>query len=88
MIAFREDLYNYFGTLNEIKVGAASASKLPEKPEALLLYEQCKELGVPVFAGGIVDQPHILVQFFKICADVSTVFNAIEAANSNVTPQK
>lgn len=32
---------------------------MPGKPEALEKYEQCKELGLPLVAGGLQDQPHI-----------------------------
>jgi hypothetical protein len=50
-------LLEYFGALNMLQEGMKV--DIPEKPEALEKYEQCLELGLPLVAGGLQDQPHI-----------------------------
>lgn len=57
----------YYGTLNEVKLGLEVP--MPEKPEAMILYEQCAEFGIPLVEGGIMDQPFIWLQEYKIVAD-------------------
>jgi hypothetical protein len=49
----------------------------------LKLYEQCQLFGVPIFAGGAVDQPYIHSQLFKVCSDIVAVYKAIEEASAN-----
>lgn len=83
----RAELQNYFGLLNEIMLMNAVAkgsnsNKKPRKPEALWLYEQCKQTGLPLVSGGVLDQPHIWLQEYMICEQETTRFaNLREAAN-------
>jgi hypothetical protein len=53
-----EALIDYFGAQNMLTEGMV-VDPMPEKPEALTKYEQCRDLGVPLVAGGLQDQPHI-----------------------------
>lgn len=55
-----KELDNYYGTLNEIRMGLNTP--VPEKPAALIFYEQTKALGIPLVEGSIRDQPHIWLQ--------------------------
>ena len=64
-------------------MGVTSPKSIPDKPEALILYEQTRTLGVPLFAGGVVDQPHIWMQAYKVIDDTVKVFEALERANEN-----
>lgn len=51
------ELDEYYGTINEIRMGVNIPPK--PKPVPLQLYEMTKELGVPLVDGGVLDQPHI-----------------------------
>jgi hypothetical protein len=80
--SLRKEVENYFGKIAEVKAGAASPKSIPDKPEELILYEQTRTLGVPLFAGGVVDQPHIWMQVYKVIDDTVKVFEAIEQGYS------
>ena len=71
---------DYFGTINELKHGLEAS--LPSKPEALILYEQIKEFGVPVVHGGIMDQPWIFMQEYKIVDNVVKQMEITERMNA------
>lgn len=64
----RQALFDYYGALNELRTLAesqpilASQVKIPEKPEALKLWEMCQVNGVPLVSGGLLDQPHIWLE--------------------------
>jgi len=49
---------DYYGTINE-NLLTHSSKPLPEKPEAMYIYENCKSMGIPLVSGGYNDQPHI-----------------------------
>lgn len=53
--------------LNQLRAGLRVA---PEerfsKPDELKKYEQMKALGIPVWAGGVQDQPHIWLLEFSV----------------------
>jgi len=74
-----ERLQNYLGGLNEVKAGL-SFPKGVEKPEELILYEQITELGIPVVAGGIEDQPHIWLVICGVIRHELQVWNATSGA--------
>lgn len=63
----REALGDYYGTLNELQLGLNVP--VPEKPEAMIYYEQMEALGIPLVDGGVLDQPYIFMQEYKIVAD-------------------
>ena len=63
---------NYYGSLNEMKEGLAA--DLPEKPQALVLWEQCTELQLPLVSGGLMDQPFIWLQEVAVVKNVEALF--------------
>lgn len=76
--ALRQELDNYFGALNELSSGIDRA--VPEKPEALLLYDATQDQRVPLVAGGILDQPHIWMQECALCKTARDTFAALNNA--------
>lgn len=76
--ALSEALENYFGAIAEIKEGLRV--DLPEKPDALVFYEQVKELRMPLVEGAIMDQPHIWMMEYKLCDNQVKIWNAISEA--------
>lgn len=78
----RGELRNYYGTLNELREGLAAT--LPEKPEAMILWQQCKAMGLPVWRGGLMDQPHIFLLEIAVIREEELLF---EIANNNAQPQ-
>jgi hypothetical protein len=78
----RDTLQEYAGQINEIRAGLKPDEKI-DKPEALILYEQCKELGIPLVKGSLLDQPHIWMLEYKICDDETKLMAAIHAINDH-----
>jgi len=75
-------LYNYLGSINELKLGGGlTGVKIPDKPEALLREEQCQALGLPLVAGGVMDQPYIWMQELAVIRDAVALFEALEKRN-------
>lgn len=75
-----EALGDYYGTLNEIKLGLTA--KPPVKPQALIYAEQMQLLRIPLVQGGILDQPYIFMQEYKIVSDFQKLHQLLEAANN------
>lgn len=69
-------LRDYYGALNEIKMGLRS--NIPDKPEALVFYERCRVLGLPLVAGGVLDQPYIWLQELAIVIEQVDLFTILE----------
>jgi hypothetical protein len=74
--ALEEALTNYFGVLTEIRMGINA--KPPEKPEALILWNQCQAMGLPLVSGGTMNQPHLWMQEVAVITDVVTLFAELE----------
>lgn len=70
--ALEKELHSYYGVLNEIRMGINS--KPPEKPEALVMWNQCQAIGLPLLSGGTMDQPHIWLQEVAVITDVIALF--------------
>ena len=49
--------------------------EIPEKPEALLLWEKCQAIGVPLMSGGLVDQPHIWLEELAVIISTQRQFD-------------
>lgn len=82
----REEIRNYYGALNERAMGLKPSGNF-EKPEALVRYEQCKDMGIPLIQGGVMDQPHIWLKEWAICAQETQVFESLRrASNATKTP--
>ncbi len=77
--ALREELEDYLGVKNEIQAGLKA--KLPSKPDELIRYEMCKEMGIPLVAGGVMDQPHIWLLQYGLIKNTIALFDAIADAN-------
>ena len=62
----RNEVREYFGAMNEVRLGARS--KIPPRPDKLRVYEAVKESGLPILAGGFMDQPYIWIEIFEVLA--------------------
>ena len=79
-------LWDYFGQQNELKERIKIAPEdLIRKPEALIRYEQSKELGIPYVEGGVVDQPFIWMQEHAVIAQFFIQWNAVQRALTEST---
>jgi len=74
----REAISNYYGALSEIREG--HKVPLPDKPEALYLYEQCKEMKMPLVTGALRDQPHIWMMEWRVCDNEVSLWETLAAA--------
>jgi hypothetical protein len=57
------------------------SSKGIHKPEVLIRYEQVRAMGIPLVAGGLVDQPYLWLKEFAIITQIVQVFEAIAERN-------
>lgn len=81
--ALREAMHDYFGTLNEIKMGLTA--KVPEKPMAYDLYIKTERLGIPLVSGGLIDQPHIWLMELGVILETEQVYSSMEAMASETS---
>lgn len=51
--------------------------EIPEKPEALVLYQQCKTMGIPLVEGGLLDQPYYWMQEYAVIMDIEALYQAL-----------
>ena len=76
-------LWDYYGQLNELRLNIKIK---PEdrvwKPEALIRYDQARDLGIPYVAGGLMDQPYYWMQEHGIIAQFLREWKAVEAMQS------
>ena len=78
---------------NQIRAGLKVGSKenpIIEKPEALIIYETCEDLGIPRVAGGYEDQPYIWLLEWSIVKNRSIlqknlIANSIKQIQEPVT---
>lgn len=80
LVELEEALLNYHGTLSENEV--TGSSKVPEMPEALVLYKKCQALKLPLIEGGALDQPHIWLQEVAIIVKIEELFEAIQKTSN------
>ncbi len=73
--SIRSEVQEYFGELTELKAGARS--KPPEKPECLIQHEMIKRLGIPLIAGGFLDQPYMWVLEDQAVSEVVDLFDVL-----------
>ena len=71
----KEAMLDYHGSINEQAAGLTVRS--PEKPEALILWEQCEVLGTGIYDGGALDQPVIFMQEVAVIMQTSALFAAL-----------
>lgn len=82
----RDEIAEFFGSLEDIATGIKAPSDI-YKPEVLIQYEQCKSMGIPLVAGGLVDQPYIWLELWAICEQEQEIFQAIHEANKRQAPR-
>ena len=68
-------LLDYLGLLNEQSKGLTV--ELPEKPEAMMLWEQCEVLGTGLYDGGAIDQPVVFMQEVAVIKQTTMLFAGI-----------
>lgn len=77
-------LYDYYGALNEVKTlsesnpSSVATVKVPEKPEALVLWEECQALELPLVSGGLIDQPHIWLEEVHVVIEITDLFPSLK----------
>jgi hypothetical protein len=76
----RDELREYFGSLNEVKFGARSRP-LP-RPDKLIVYEAVQKSGLPLLAGGFMDQPWIWMEIFEVIKSELNLQDNLEKANT------
>jgi hypothetical protein len=80
-------LLDYYGQGNEIRANIKiNPEDVIEKPEALVRYEQSKDLGIPYVAGGVLDQPYIWMQEHGVIQQFLKEWAVIEKYQNS--PQK
>jgi len=79
----RDEIREYYGLLNELKAGLKV--DFPEKPEAMTLYERCRSTGLPLVAGGVLDQPHIWLLEWSVIEQQIAIMESIPGASANAT---
>jgi len=69
--------------LNQRKAGLKiRPEEVAEKPPELIKYEQMKVTGLPIWAGGLQDQPHIWLLMMGVIHNTLTIFEVIDRASS------
>ena len=63
-----------------MKLGARG--RVPPKPDKLRVYEAVKESGLPILAGGFMDQPYIWVTIFEVIGQEKMLQEMLEAASN------
>lgn len=75
------ELENFFGQQAEIRAGLKPEEPIYHKPPELLLYELVNSTGLPVWSGGLMDQPHIWLGYYRVVDNVYKAFEAIRRRN-------
>lgn len=73
-----EALDEYYGLLNQVRTGLKLEEPLV-KPEGLLLAEKIETLGLPLLAGGLLDQPHLWLLEYGVILQKRKQWDAIYA---------
>lgn len=71
-VALRE----YYGAISELQMGLNV--KIPPKPNALVQYERCQALGIPLVDGGVIDQPYEWLQELAVIIEQKTMFELLQ----------
>jgi hypothetical protein len=77
----RKACENFFGALAEVRMNLRA--EVPDKPVALMLTQQCVQLGLPLVQGAVLDQPYIWMMEYRICLDTEALFDAIRRASES-----
>lgn len=57
---------------------AELTTEIPIKPDELVVYELIQSTGLPLIAGGLVDQPHIWMMMWEVIDGTVKMFDHIE----------
>jgi hypothetical protein len=76
----REYLEEYFGAISQAKAGLNV--EIPVPPDAFVKLQQCRALGLPLYDGGLMDQPHIWLLEIGVIENVQRIFDALEQRNA------
>lgn len=76
-------LREYYGAINEIRMGLNA--QLPPKPQALVYYETCKALGLPLVDCGVMGQPYIWLQEVAVITEQEMLFKLLEERQRNMS---
>lgn len=79
--AFREEIDAYFSSVAN-KENRLGGEVLP-KPTILMEYEQTRSMGIPYWEGGLSDQPHLWILFYRICDNAVLIHNALQAVKQS-----
>lgn len=60
----------------------ARTGDLPEKPEELRLYELAKKTGLPLVAGGLLDQPHMWLDAIELIESIQKIYTLQAQTNA------
>jgi hypothetical protein len=77
----------YFGSINEFKQGVLKEEKVPPKPVELLTYERIKSTGLHLYAGGLMDQPHIWLMQWEMVEAVLLMWEVINRQSEQADQQ-
>jgi hypothetical protein len=77
----KDAIREYLGGLNEVRAGGR-ASQMPPKPEAMILYEQCLNMQIPIVQGGLRDQPHIWLLEWRVIQQELELWEAVHRRNN------
>lgn len=81
----REKLENYFGAINEARMGVLTGD-FPEKPEELRLYELSKSTGLPLVVGGLMDQPHMWLDQIEMIENIKKLYDIQARTDAKSVP--
>lgn len=78
-----EGLNTYYNAINLIALSppGAQQTKVPEKPDILILVEQIESSGHLLMPGGLMQQPHIFIYEYQRCASIKRL---METINQNI----
>jgi hypothetical protein len=74
----KEELQEYYGLLNELQMGVTT--KPPQKPNCLEVYDLYESIGLPLVAGGLLDQPHIWLMEYQTTKNQKELLEMILSA--------
>jgi hypothetical protein len=77
----REEVQVYFQAI--LAVADGMPIEVPKKPAALIQYDQCIGMGIPLVSGGLKEQPHIWLLEFAICQQERETYTALRKATRN-----
>ena len=57
--------------------------EFPDKPEELRLYELTEKTGLPLVAGGLLDQPHMWLDAIEMIGSIRKIYEIQAETNAN-----